>query len=95
MSRKKTTAKCGFMTSKENANVHSIAFNNLTSGEVQALIRALQLARQESLVAQDLSSYLGNAFMEFHSTTRNSLAFWFYTKLADEVGDVVIRKDIT
>ena len=83
------------MTNKDNANLHSIAFNNLTSGEVLALIHALQMARQTSMVAQDLSCYLSNAFTAFQSTTGDQKAQEFWTELAGELDVVVTRKDTT
>lgn len=42
----------------------TIQFDGLTKGEVYALINALRIARTCSPVAQDLSSFLRNAFYE-------------------------------
>lgn len=87
---RKTRTKCGFRTNKDNANLHSIAFNDLTSGEVLALIHALQLGRQVSQVAQDLSVYLSNAFQ---SATGDQKAQKFWTELAGEIEAQVVRKE--
>ena len=91
----KPIVKCGFMTNKDNANLHSVAFNNLTSGEVLALIHAPQLARQVSRVAQDLSSYLSNALTAFQSATGDQRAQEFWTELAGEIDAVVTHKGTT
>jgi hypothetical protein len=79
------------MTNKDNANLHSVAFNNITSGEVLALIHALQIARTISPVALDLSSYLSNAFTAFQSTTGDQKAQEFWTELAGEMNVVVTQ----
>jgi hypothetical protein len=57
----KDTFSCVFKTNNSNANLHSVAFNNITSGEVMALIHALQIAKTVSTVADDLYMYLKNA----------------------------------
>jgi hypothetical protein len=53
--------KCQVKTKKETFTVQ---FDGLTKGEVYALINALRIARTCSPVAQDLSSFLRNAFYE-------------------------------
>jgi hypothetical protein len=58
----KAKNKCEFKTNKSNDNLHSITFNDLTKGEVLSLVHALQIARQISPVAMDVSGYLRNAF---------------------------------
>lgn len=60
----KPTKKCVFKTNKNNSHLHSVAFNDLTDGEIIALLNALRLARTISAVAQDLSTYLRNALTE-------------------------------
>ncbi len=56
--------KCQVKTKKET---FSVQFNDLTKGEVIALINALRIARTCSSVAQDLSSFLKNAFYELRN----------------------------
>jgi len=57
----KMITKCVFKTKVGNSNIHHISFNELTDGEVIALIRALRIARTISPVAKDLSDYLRRA----------------------------------
>ena len=83
------------MTHLDNTNLHSVSFNKLTSGEVLALVHALQIARTVSPVAQDLSSYVSNAFTAFQSATGDQKAHEFWTELAGEIDVVVTRKDAT
>ena len=98
MTRKKLISKCGFKTKLGNDNVHYIAFNELTDGEVLALINALKLARTVSAVAQDLSDYLRNALQE--SQGHASVSGGLYNKLKDfidvlnaDLGLALIRRD--
>jgi hypothetical protein len=60
--KQRMRCRCEFKTNKSNDNLHSITFNDLTQGEVLSLVHALQMARQISPVAMDVSSYLRNAF---------------------------------
>ena len=90
----KPKQKCGFQTSKSNANVHSVAFNDLTSGEILALIHALQMARTISPVAQDLSDYLRNAFYKAERDGGGQRAQTFMLELAGEL-DVKVVSTVT
>jgi len=93
--KSKLITKCGFKTKADNANVHSISFNELTSGEVLALIRALMMARTVSPVAQDLSDYLRNALniAPVHNNGTLNKEQGFMDELNGDLGLAFIRRD--
>lgn len=95
MPRKKMIAKCGFKTHKDNTNLHSIAFNYLTSGEVLALIHALQIARTISPVAQDLSNYLRNVLQVITSGDQAVIekAQEFFEEISNESDVQIVTKE--
>jgi hypothetical protein len=93
----KQKSKCGFKTNTANANLHSISFNDLTSGEVLALIHALQIGATISSVTQDLITYLRNVlYHTINATGKQSKiakAQEFFTEISTETDLVVISKE--
>jgi hypothetical protein len=57
------------------ATEYIVKFNKLTEGEMLALIHAMMLARTTSVVASDLSAYLGNALLNAKKTVTKAQAF--------------------
>lgn len=92
---KKIINHCGFKTNKSNSNLHSVAFNDLTTGEVLALIHALMIARTISPVANDLSCFLRNALasVDKGSTEEMNIAQKFLDELNGDLNLVVMKKD--
>ena len=96
MVTKKIITKCSFKTKTDNNSLYSVAFNELTSGEVLALIRALMLARTVSPVAQDLSDYLLYALVRTIATGEKPVvdkAEEFVKELNGDMGLAFIRRD--
>jgi len=96
--KSKIVNRCDFKTKAGNENVHSVAFNELTSGEVLALIHALMIARTVSPVADDLSCYLRNSLERVENNMLVSGGIFnaareFLAELNGDVGLALIRRD--
>jgi hypothetical protein len=73
-----------------------VTFNELTSGEILALIHALMLARLASPVAQDLSDYLLHALLRIVATSDKAIADKaqsFVQELNGDMGLALINRD--
>lgn len=89
MPRNKPIMKCGFKTKKDNAHVHAVSFNDLTDGEILALIHALQIGAMASPVAQDLLAYLRNGIFSSDSIG----AARFLEEFDTEIAVKIVKKD--
>ena len=93
---RKIVSKCEFRTKADNANIHSVTFNDLTDGEILALIHALMLARIASPVAQDLSDYLLFSLLQAVATLDKEnadKAQRFVQELNGDMGLALINRD--
>lgn len=54
--------KCDIKPSPESkGNSYDVHFNNLTRGEAMAILHALELYKEQSIVARDAHAYMVNA----------------------------------